>query len=193
MIKDKLKLIWIRLKTDWITNTLLLVLLVIMLVPSWRLAFSSGLQKLFMGSTELKKETSTPLNFAQENWVLYDSNKQPSSFIDYKGKPIVLNFWATWCPGCRAELPQIKALKNQFKDNVHFISVSNESFDIIKASGEYDAHSDFIFYSNYFSPQFEFTVFPTTFIIDSDFNIVQKIEGASTLDSDENIEFLKNL
>ena len=74
-----------------------------------------------------------------------------------------------------------------------FISVSNESYEIINTSGEYDKHSDFIYYSQYFPQQFDFSVYPTTFIIDSDFNIVQKIEGASKLDSEENIEFLKNV
>jgi thiol-disulfide isomerase/thioredoxin len=193
MVKEMLSKMWVKLKKDWITNLLLLALVVIMLVPSWRLTFSSGMQRLFMGSTELKKATTIPLNFSQEDWILFDSKKQATSFSEYKGKPIVLNFWATWCPGCRAELPQIKALKDKFKDDVHFISVSNESYEVIKASGEYDNHSGFIYFSSYFSQQFEFTAYPTTFIIDSDFNIVQKIEGASKLDSDENIEFLKSL
>lgn len=193
MIKEKLGVLWGKFKKDWISNSLLLALVIIMLVPSWRLTFSSGMQRLFMGSTDFKKATTIPLNFAQEDWVLYDVNKNPSTFNDFKGKPIVLNFWATWCPGCRAELPQIKALKDRFKDDVHFISVSNESYDVISASGEYDSHSDFIYYANYFSPQFDFSAYPTTFIIDSDFNIVQKIEGASKLDSDENIAFLKSL
>jgi len=193
MIKEKLEIVWAKFKKGWITNLLLLALVVIMLVPSWRLAFSSKMQQLFMGRTELKKSTSIPLNFTQENWALFDANKMASTFSSYKGKPIVLNFWATWCPGCRAELPQIKALKDKFKDDVHFISVSNESFEIITASGEYDTHADFIYYSKFFSSQFDFSVYPTTFIIDSDFNIVQIIEGASKLDSDENIEFLKSL
>jgi len=193
MLKAKLINVWTNLKKDWITNLLLLALVVVMLVPAWRMSFSSAMQQLFMGRTEFEKSTSVPLNFTQENWALFDVNKLVSSFSSYKGKPIVLNFWATWCPGCRAELPQIKALKDRFKDDVHFISVTNETYDVIKASGEYDTHSDFIYYTNFFSQQFDFSAYPTTFIIDSDFNIVQKIEGASKLDSDENIKFLKSL
>ena len=185
--------VWVKLKKDWISNVLLLAIIIIMVVPSWRLAFSSQLKQLFMGRTELSKTTTTPLNFSQENWILFDSKEMPSSFNQYKGKPIVLNFWATWCPGCRAELPQIKALKNHFKDDVTFISVTNESYDVINASGEYENHSDFIYFTQYFPKQFDFSAYPTTFIIDSDFNIVQKIEGSTKLDSDENIKFLKGL
>ena len=146
-----------------------------------------------MGRTELTATMKTPLDFSQESWMLFDQNQQIHSFNDFKGKPIVLNFWATWCPGCRAELPQIANLKNKFKDEVHFVSVTNENYDIVKASGEYDLHGDFIYFSPNFSAQFDFSAYPTTFIIDSDFNIVSKVEGASKLDSDENIKFLMGL
>jgi thiol-disulfide isomerase/thioredoxin len=188
MNKEKLKFYW-----KWLTNILLGAIIVIMFVPSWRVWFSSNVQKIFMGRTELAQTMSIPLDFSQETWTLFDSEQKMHSFNDFKGKPIVLNFWATWCPGCRAELPQIANLKNNFKDEVHFISVSNENYDIIKESGEYNDHGDFIYFAPNFSAQFDFSVYPTTFIIDSDFNIVSKIEGASKLDSEENINFIKSL
>ena len=188
MKKDQLKFIW-----TWTTNILLLAIIVILFVPSWRLSFSSFMQETFMGSTELSENMSVPLDFSQEQWEIYDSNQNMHSFNKFKGKPIVLNFWATWCPGCRAELPKIKNIKDKFEDEVHFISVSNQTYDIIEASGEYANHSSFIYFTQYFSTQFDFETFPTTFIIDSDFNIVSKLEGASKLDSQENIDFLKGL
>lgn len=164
-----------------------------MFVPTWRISFSSFMQQIFMGRTELTETMSIPLDFSQEQWILYDSEQKMYSFNEFKGKPIVLNFWATWCPGCRAELPQIQNLKNKFKNEVHFISVSNETYDVIKESGEYDTHSSFIYFSPNFSSQFDFNAYPSTFIIDSDFNIVSKLEGATKLDSKENIDFLKSL
>jgi thiol-disulfide isomerase/thioredoxin len=186
--KQQLKTIW-----KWTNNLLLVTIILIIFVPSWRLKFSSTVQQVFMGTTTLENSLNIPLDFSQEYWELFDAEHNIHSFADFKGKPIILNFWATWCPGCRAELPQIEDLKNQFKDEVHFISLTNETYDIIEASGVYGNHADFIYFSPYFSRQFDFSVYPSTFIIDSDFNIVQKIEGSTKLNSQANIDFLKSL
>lgn len=53
-----------------------------------------------------------PLTFA-----LYNQNEQLISFEDYRGKIIFLNFWATWCPPCVAELGHIQELYTQYKDS----------------------------------------------------------------------------
>lgn len=188
MKREKLKFYW-----KWATNIILGILLVVMLVPSWRMVFKSNLQKWLMGSETFTSEMKVPLDFSQENWFIYDQNNQVYNFNEFKGKPIVLNFWATWCPTCRAEMPQIKKLNEKFDGEVQIISLSNEDLETIKKSGELNLNGDFIYFSPVFSRQFDFDVYPTTFIIDSDFNIVDKIEGAAKLDSEENIAFLKQL
>lgn len=59
---------------------------------------------------------------------------QTVSLSDYKGKYIVLDFWASWCPDCRKDAPNIVAAYNEFKDrNVAFIGIS---FDTDKAAWE---------------------------------------------------------
>jgi hypothetical protein len=65
-------------------------------------------------------------------------------------------------------------------------------YDVIKTSGEFD-ENDFIYFTQNYPIQLQFSVYPTTFIIDSDFNVVNKIEGTTKLDTPENIEFLKSL
>jgi len=187
MNKEKIKKYW-----GWFTNVLLGVIIVILFVPSWRIKFSATVKGIFMGTTSLKIEDKQPLNFSQEQWILFDDKKQMYNFDEFKGKPIVLNFWATWCPGCRAELPQLRELSEQFKDEIHFLSVSNEPYEIIKKSGEFDKN-DFIYFTQNYPIQLNFTVYPTTFIIDSDFNVVMTIEGTTKLNTPENIKFLKAL
>lgn len=47
------------------------------------------------------------------NFTLQDSAGQPVTLSEFAGKPLLLNFWATWCPPCQEELPLFQALKEQ--------------------------------------------------------------------------------
>ncbi len=42
-------------------------------------------------------------------------NNQGINLSSYKGKPVVVNFWATWCPPCRAEMPDLSALQEKYR------------------------------------------------------------------------------
>ena len=56
---------------------------------------------------------------------------------DYEGKVVFLNFWASWCLPCVAELPSINKLYNQFKDeDVGFILISNENEEVLRKYSE---------------------------------------------------------
>ena len=50
---------------------------------------------------------------------------------ELKGKVVLLNFWATWCPPCVAEMPSIQKLYDDYKDKVEFVFVSNEDWTTI--------------------------------------------------------------
>ena len=49
-------------------------------------------------------------------WELKDLEGKAVKLSDFKGKVVLLNFWATWCPPCRKEIPALIALQNQYKD-----------------------------------------------------------------------------
>ena len=51
-----------------------------------------------------------------KNFTLKDLNGNEVSLAQYKGKPVVLNFWATWCPPCRNEMPEFNQMDKQFKE-----------------------------------------------------------------------------
>jgi peroxiredoxin len=62
------------------------------------------------------------------DFTLEDLDGNPVRFSDFRGKPVVLNFWATWCGPCRAEIPHVDALYNKYKDRgLVVIGVNNES------------------------------------------------------------------
>ncbi|NWG18060.1 MAG: TlpA family protein disulfide reductase [Chloroflexi bacterium] len=54
---------------------------------------------------------------------------EPVSLNDYQGKVVMLNFWATWCPPCRAEMPVIEAAYRQYRDDGFVVLAINNSED----------------------------------------------------------------
>jgi peroxiredoxin len=62
----------------------------------------------FLFSTRLRSEPAP-------DWTLKNLAGQTVSLSDFKGKVVVLDFWATWCPPCRAEIPHFIELQNEFK------------------------------------------------------------------------------
>ena len=59
------------------------------------------------------------------NYTLKDMNGKPVTLADYKGKVIMLNFWATWCGPCQAEIPMFVKLQDKYRDQgLIFLGVS---------------------------------------------------------------------
>lgn len=59
--------------------------------------------------------------------VNHPEKKESITLKEYRGKLIILDFWATWCTSCIKELPKLKALKNQFYDNIIILSQTDQS------------------------------------------------------------------
>jgi thiol-disulfide isomerase/thioredoxin len=65
------------------------------------------------GSVEQVANTS-PRNRSAPDWQLKDLDGKPVKLSDFKGKVLILNFWATWCPPCRKEIPTFVSLQKQY-------------------------------------------------------------------------------
>jgi thiol-disulfide isomerase/thioredoxin len=63
------------------------------------------------------------------NYTVKDMNGADVRFSAYKGKIIVLNFWATWCEPCKEEIPDLVTLQQKYKDDLVVLGLSVESGD----------------------------------------------------------------
>lgn len=65
---------------------------------------------------------------AAPNWTLTDVNNHPVSLSQYAGRPVVMDFWATWCGPCQIELPWWKQLQDKYRaQGLEIIGVSEDS------------------------------------------------------------------
>lgn len=123
------------------------------------------------------------------------SDKGEEIWIGEIDQPIFLNIWATWCGPCRSELSSILSLRDKYKDKVAFLLVSpSENLETIQAFTK-DEGWEFSAYVNGGEiPEVLRTgVFPTTFIINSDKQVIHKFEGAFDWDSESVHEMLDKL
>lgn len=115
---------------------------------------------------------------------------------DFKGKVIFLNLWATWCPPCIAEMPNIhKLYESASADDVAFVMLSLDE-DIGKAK-KFIKRKEYKFpvygLKESLPAAFETTVIPTTYIIDRNGKIALRKEGMAKYDTAEFKSFLNKL
>ncbi|MDJ0891725.1 MAG: TlpA disulfide reductase family protein, partial [Gammaproteobacteria bacterium] len=60
--------------------------------------------------------TALPAPMAGASFTLQDTDEETHALEDYRGKVILLNFWATWCPPCRREIPSMERLYQLLKE-----------------------------------------------------------------------------
>ncbi|HLK08088.1 MAG TPA: TlpA disulfide reductase family protein [Candidatus Angelobacter sp.] len=67
---------------------------------------------------------------AMPSLKLHDLQGMPHALEDYRGKPVLLNFWATWCVPCAAEMPLLSEMQKQYQGKVVFIAASIDDEDM---------------------------------------------------------------
>jgi len=130
----------------------------------------------------------TPNNIKTKaiDFNLKDLNGNELSLSDLKGKKVFLNFWATWCPPCKAEMPEIERLYQETKDSdLVIISVEiGEPLNTVKSfidSNKYN-FKVLIDSDQSVATKYNITSIPTSYFIDKDGNIVSKHVGGMNID-----------
>lgn len=173
----------------------IIIILVIVFVPDAKAFFIKGLMEIgfYKPSVEIPKENIANLNGIQ----FKDAKGKLVDLGDLKGKIIFLNFWATWCPPCRAEMPSINKLYTQFKEDKNIV------FIFADADGDFAKSAKFMADRKYAMPVYKVEsdipeqIFagslPTTVIFDKQGRLSFKHEGVANYADQKVIDFLNKL
>ncbi len=132
-------------------------------------------------AAEIKAVTSRPAPAL----VLKDLNGNLHDLSAYRGKVVLVNFWATWCPPCRAEMPSMQRLKTMMRDKpfailaVDMAETDKEIRDFLKEFR--DTHIDFTILldpKGTALKDWKVHVFPTSFLIDAEGNVRYGVAGS---------------
>ncbi|MEM6687112.1 MAG: TlpA disulfide reductase family protein [Bacteroidota bacterium] len=113
------------------------------------------------------------------DWNLVDHQGKTVNFQEMEGEIILVNFWATWCPPCVAEMPSLHNLYVDYKDEIQFVFVANDTMEKVTAYLQKNGFDVPVYYSKENEPaELESSSIPTTFLIDDQGKIVMKEVGA---------------
>ena len=134
---------------------------------------------------ETTAETTQPQAQLAPDFTVYDAQGNPVRLSDFFGKPIVLNFWASWCGPCQSEMPDFEAKYQQLAGEVQFLMVNmtdgnRETLEIASGFIAQKGYTFPVFYDTQLDAATTYSVYslPTTYFIDSRGVIVARAMGA---------------
>ena len=169
-------------KKKWygkLLDLLFVVLLVLLLIPSTRKGVMTYASKVRMYLTPVEEKEEKFSITGTESLQFADEGGNRYALDQYLDKPVFINYWATWCPPCRAEMPGLEKLYRQYGDRINFLFISNQKMS---------KQQEFIQKNGYELPvyqllsrpggTFQYSALPTSLIISKDNKVVMRKEGA---------------
>lgn len=171
-------------------DILLLVILLLLIVPDGRVMVQRTLLKTgLMGRTKANVHDALLNSTAQ--WALMDLDGTTARFGELSDRPVFLNHWATWCPPCRAEMPSIISLIEKTGDRAHFILLTSEEPDKVRAFLKKQNWDLPVYFPLSATPeQLQAESLPTTLIINTEGTIIHRSAGMRDWGSEKAVELV---
>ena len=139
-------------------------------------------------ATEVPGETA-PRQQAPD-FTVYDGEGKPHKLSDYRGKPVVLNFWASWCGPCKSEMPDFNEKYQELGEEVQFLMVNmtDGSRETVEVASEFVSGQGYqfpVFYDTDVDAAAVYGVsaVPVTYFIDAEGYLVAMGQGALSADN----------
>ena len=192
-----------RIKTSRIVTAVLVGFVVLLLVsPDTKAWVNRGLMKIGLFKPNLENDSAPvdqPAAIAGASLSVFftDGDGNRIDAANQEGKVVFVNFWATWCPPCIAEMPSIDKLYQQFKDNEHVV------FVMVDVDNQYEKSKKFMESKKLGLPvhvpsgdipaQWLGGAIPTTLILDKQGQIAARHEGMADYSRPEVVAFINEL
>ena len=124
--------------------------------------------------------TEPPANIAPD-FIMLDMDGNEVTLASFFGKPIVLNFWASWCGPCKMEMPEIQKFYDKYGQQIHFLLVSvDESLDAAKTLISDSGYTFPVYFDTTSVGAYTYgaSSIPLTFFIDAEGNLTAYYMGA---------------
>ena len=129
-------------------------------------------------------ETTAAQTFAAPEMTVYDVDGNSHRLSDFRGKPVILNFWASWCGPCKAEMPDFDEAYQTYGKDIHFliVNLTDGSSETVESASAFIAEQGYtfpVYYDTAYSGATAYGIrsIPMTFFIDADGNLVTYGEG----------------
>ena len=123
------------------------------------------------------------------DFTVYDIDGDPHKLSDFRGKPVILNFWASWCGPCQSEMPDIENAYQEYGDQIHFLIVdlTDGYQETVESASAYITEQGFTFPVYYDTDvdaamQYGVSGIPITYFIDAEGYFVAYYQSAMSAD-----------
>ena len=132
------------------------------------------------------------------NLTFKDHKEKEISFSDFKGKILLVNFWATWCAPCIKEMPSLDRLETKINGDFDVIAISVDRDGVEKVTDFFDENKisnleKFFDIKNSLAKEMNLYGVPTTFFVNKEGDLIGYYQGDMEWDNDTVINFINYL
>ena len=175
-------------------KVLILVLVLVFLIAGAGIAYNSMADKVQLDNLATRETAAAEVpegSEAAENdnlapdFTVYDLEGNAHKLSDFRGKPVIVNFWASWCGPCKSEMPDFEEKYQEYGDEVHFLMVnltdgSQETVETASAFVEGQGYTFPVYFDTDYSGAMAYAVsaVPATYFIDENGSLIAYGKGS---------------
>lgn len=171
-------------KKHWSNILFVIVIALIIFTPVGSYVKVKLNQMKLIFSNPSSIEEAKRVTVSDFNWNLVDGSGKIVNFQEMEGEIVLVNFWATWCPPCIAEMPSLNELYADYKDKIRFVFVASDEVKNVNSYFEKNNFNLPVYYTSEKAPtELYANSIPATFLIDDRGKIIMKEIGSSDWNS----------